>query len=391
MRQVLFRIPLLFTELPVYGYGVMLCLAFIICTWLAGRRAQKVGIAKERIQDLAIWLLLGGLLGARTTYLLHERPESIGEFFWRFPRIWDGGIILYGAVIGGLLGYGLAYLLVIRKYGLSTWKVADIIAPSAAIGLCLGRIGCLLNGCCWGNIAPHDCPSLHFPLSAPARSSLVEEGLQTAAGFTSNENTVPPSVNRVEPASPANANGLRDRDTIVGVNHREMKYLIRVPGEENARTYDDLQSYQRDLDDFQKKGKRVATGPLSDALARDWPRGVNELTLTVERMGQEVDLPTFEPRTLGLHPTQVYESISMALVFLLLSALYPLRRHDGEVMIALMLCYGVHRYLNEQLRNDPRPVGFEQYVSVVLVGAAIIMALWLWRRPEQYGPAAKSG
>ena len=70
MRQVLFRIPPWSdTGLPIYGYGMMLFLAFIICNWLAGRRAIKEGIPKERVQDLAIWLFVGGLIGV-CLYLL---------------------------------------------------------------------------------------------------------------------------------------------------------------------------------------------------------------------------------------------------------------------------------------------------------------------------------
>src|SRR5262249_29930662 len=74
MLQVLFRVPILtgwFPDgIPVYGFGMMLFVAFLLCTWLAGRRAEKVGISKEVIHDAAIWVFLGGLIGARVTYLL---------------------------------------------------------------------------------------------------------------------------------------------------------------------------------------------------------------------------------------------------------------------------------------------------------------------------------
>src|SRR5262249_44505506 len=140
MQQVLIRV----FGLPLYGFALMLFLAFVFCTWLAGRRAEQEGIRKEHIQDLALWLFIPGIIGARLFFLY-----SRGEPLWNFWRIWEGGLVFYGSAIGGILGYALAYFWTIRKHGLSTWKLADIIAPSVALGLCLGRIGCWLNGCCY--------------------------------------------------------------------------------------------------------------------------------------------------------------------------------------------------------------------------------------------------
>ncbi len=112
-------------------------------------------------------------------------------------------------------------MFIFRKYHLSTLKLADIVAPSIAVGLCLGRFGCFLNGCCYGQVA---CPAclvipVTFPLSAPAREGLVEQGYQTAAGFTlAREDDHPRDgarVGKVEPDSLAYANGLRSGDVIV--------------------------------------------------------------------------------------------------------------------------------------------------------------------------------
>src|SRR5262245_2547293 len=172
MLQVLFRIPIktqTFPDgIPVYGFGVMLFLAFIVCTWLAGRRGEREGISKETIQDLAIWIFVGGLLGARITYLLQEPGiDGVWGLIKRLPMIWEGGIVLYGAVVGAVLSYAVGWLLIYRKRGLSTLRFADAIAPTIAVGLCLGRLGCFLNGCCFGQVACADCAvvPVHFPLS----------------------------------------------------------------------------------------------------------------------------------------------------------------------------------------------------------------------------------
>jgi prolipoprotein diacylglyceryltransferase len=358
MRQVLFHIPLSglsenLPDIPIYGYGFMLFVAFVFCTWLACRLALPEGIAPQRIQDLAIWLFVGGIAGARITFMIqyHVAP-------WDFYKIWEGGLVVYGAVPGGIIAYFLAYYFQLRKYGVSHWKMADIIAPCFALGLCLGRFGCYFNGCCYGNVACPDCPAISFPLSAPPRYAMVREGYQTVAGFTldNNKNAV---VDQVEPGSPAARAGLRPGDRIIEVN-----------------------------------GQKVDTSSVLDERfeQRQWPRGKNDLTLTViHRDGKTETLGPFKPLTIGLHPTQLYESISMALLFALLMAYYPFRRHDGEVMVLFMIGYAVHRFLDEILRADTDPVAFRmtlsQNVSVLVLAAALILGLILWRKPVQYRPA----
>jgi prolipoprotein diacylglyceryltransferase len=113
-----------------------------------------------------------------------------------------------------------------------------------------------------------------------------------------------------------------------------------------------------------------------------WPRGETLLRLKFKSAanGEEKEVE-IAPRTLGLHPTQLYEVVSMALLFLVLTAYYPLRRHPGQVMALLMIGYGLHRYLNELLRDDPRPQGLESYTSIVVVVAGIAMWTYLQMRP----------
>jgi prolipoprotein diacylglyceryltransferase len=367
MHQVLFRIPIHFggwapQGIPIYGFGTMLFVAFVVCLWLTGRRAEKEGIRKEVIQDLALWIFVGGIIGARLTFLLVEGDpgQSLGtrlqtaltEFF----RIWDGGLVFYGSVIGGVAGYILAYFLVYRKQGLSSWKLADVIAPSMAVGLCLGRIGCFLNGCCYGAVACSECSQqVHFPFSGLPRFELVKHGYQTSAGFTMSDQAEDDrTVGVVAADSPAAVSGLRSGDVIVKLRDYPSS------GQESAvASYRDLENY------------------LSPYY---WPRGKNDLALTVKRSNQDVELPPFRPQTLGLYPTQLYESISMVWVFLLLTAYFAVRRRPGEVMALFMFCYGLQRFIVEMLRNDPRPIGLERYTSLLLMvaGPVLLVALrWL--------------
>src|SRR6516165_4402132 len=134
MHQVLFRIPWL--DVPIYGYGMMLFLALLACTWLASRLARREGIAPERIQDLAIWVFVAGIVGARLTFLIqyHELdPDRPGETFVKFFKLWEGGLVFYGSLVGGFLGYLAAYFVFLRKYRIPALRVADVVAPCAAV------------------------------------------------------------------------------------------------------------------------------------------------------------------------------------------------------------------------------------------------------------------
>jgi phosphatidylglycerol:prolipoprotein diacylglycerol transferase len=359
MYQVLFRIPLK-TQwtpegVPIYGFGLMLFVAFVVCTWLAGRRAQQEGIAKERVQDLGIWIFVGGIVGARIVFMIqYDRP--LAEFF----KIWEGGLVFYGSAIGGVVGYLLAYVFVIRRHNLSSWQLADIVAPTVAMGLCLGRIGCFLNGCCYGNVAACEhCPSTQFYLCSPAYYPLVKEGFQTAAGFTlaDEPGRSDLTVDKVVPHSPAEEAGLEPGDVIEKVNGRQV-------------------ATSHDLDDV--------------LFGREWKRGETVLNLTVRRLGNPVEI-SYVPRTLGLHPTQLYESISMGLLFLLLTAFYPFRQRYGEVFILFMVGYSIHRFLNEMLRNDTAPLAdgltLSENGSILFFLAAVVLWIWLRRHPERYRPA----
>jgi phosphatidylglycerol:prolipoprotein diacylglycerol transferase len=364
MQQVLIRIPGL--NLPIFGFGAMLFVAFLSCTWLAGWRARREGIAPEHVQDLAIWLFVSGLIGARITYLIVPELEvwkGFGVFLehlpnilWQLPRIWDGGIILYGSVIGGLLGYLAFYFISFRRYHIPTLQLADIIAPSVALGIAFGRIGCFLNGCCYGQVACADCAAvgIPFPLSAPPRYALVQEGYQTAAGFTYalEQPTGFVKVGRVEKGSRAEQAGLRDGDLIEEADGEPLTGGTEAPGER-----------------------------LSYLLDSPHERGRNVLILTVR------DSPHAEPRqiairpwTLRLLPTQLYETISMLLLFLVLMALYPLRQRQGLVTAVLMIGYALHRALNELLRADPRPEGLESYFSYLLFAAGLLLAVYVFAR-----------
>jgi len=144
---------------PVHWYGVMMAVAFLAGLWTASRRGLRDGIAPEKILDIGPWLIVGTIVGARTVYVVTYWQESFaGHSLWEIFMIQHGGLVFYG----GLIGATLAGILYSRLKKLPVWKMADIVAPSIALGYVFGRIGCLLNGCCYGRAC--DLPwAIHFP------------------------------------------------------------------------------------------------------------------------------------------------------------------------------------------------------------------------------------
>src|SRR4051794_32974884 len=152
MYQILFTIPLrswfgIFTDIPIHGYGFMLFLAFVFCTLLAAYLARKQGIKAEFIHDLALWLFVSGILGARLVYVVQYWDKEFAANPLAILSIWDGGLVFYGSALGGLIGFLGYYRVVMKPNKIRFWQMADIVAPCVALGLCLGRMGCLLNGC----------------------------------------------------------------------------------------------------------------------------------------------------------------------------------------------------------------------------------------------------
>jgi phosphatidylglycerol:prolipoprotein diacylglycerol transferase len=163
--------------LPLFGYGAMLLAGFSAAVWLARERAAVEALPAGTIGDLAVWLFLPGILGARIFFLIqygHQvfaNKQTLFEILWAAVNLSEGGIVLYGGVMGGAIGYFTFCHL--RK--LPPLTLADVITPSVFVGIGFGRIGCLLNGCCFG-----DKCELPWCITFPAQSvpwwALVQRG-----------------------------------------------------------------------------------------------------------------------------------------------------------------------------------------------------------------------
>jgi phosphatidylglycerol:prolipoprotein diacylglycerol transferase len=147
----------------VHSYGVMIAIAFLAGLWTASRRGLRDGFRPEQVLDAGPWLIVGAILGARIVYVTtYWREQFAGGSIWEIFMIQRGGLVYYGGLIGAALG-GMLY---VRLKKLPLWKLGDVLAPSIALGYVFGRIGCFLNGCCYGK--PSSLPwAIRFPADNP--------------------------------------------------------------------------------------------------------------------------------------------------------------------------------------------------------------------------------
>ncbi len=150
--------PILFIigPLTIYSFGFMLAIAVVVCSYLMSRDAEKIGIVKNAAYDFAFWVALAGVLGSRLFYIVLnldyfiENPSELLQL-QHGGLAWQGGLIL-----GGISAY-----IYLRKKNLPVLKFLDLAVPYAALGQAIGRIGCFLNGCCYGKPVAW---GLYFPV-----------------------------------------------------------------------------------------------------------------------------------------------------------------------------------------------------------------------------------
>lgn len=265
MHPILLRFPA--SGIAIHAYSLMILLGCAGALWITAWRARREGMEVNSVYGLAGWLFLGGLIGARLLYVL-QHPETVRTVADLF-RSQDGGNIFYGCILGGLTG-SLIYW---RRHPFPFWRMADAVAPALAVGIALGRLGCFLHGCCYGELS--DAPwAVCFPAGSHAWAAHVERGI----------------------------------------------------------------------------------------------------------------LPVSAPVSLPVHPTQLYNAAAGVLILATLTWFYPRRWRDGDVMVLLMVLYGVSRWGIECLRaDDPTRLWgmtLSQVISLGLLIAAFLIRVWLSWQPR---------
>lgn len=144
MHPILIKIG----PLTIHTYGVLVATGFLVGLYLAIRQAKKQGIPSERIVDLGFYVLLSAIAGSRLFFVATNASHYLKNPL-DILKIWEGGLVFYGGLI---LAVPVA-IWYIKGHRLDTPTIADIFAPSIAIGHAIGRLGCFSAGCCYGKHA----------------------------------------------------------------------------------------------------------------------------------------------------------------------------------------------------------------------------------------------
>lgn len=325
--------------IPIRGYGMMLLLGVVSGVSLAAWRARRAGLDPEVILALAFYIVIGGIVGARLLFIFQYwhllRGPTLRETLVNLFSVDKGGLIVYGSLIGA----ALTFLVFCWKYRIHPLPLADLIAPSMALGLALGRVGCLLNGCCFGGPA-HLPWAVTFPRDSPPYESQKESGTLYGLRLVANEQGEA-TVAEVLPSGAFAAAGLRMGDTILAINGQPARGLA---------------------------GTRE--------LLRSSP-SLPQLSLADGRQVRASD-SSLPARSLPVHPAQLYSALNGLILCGVALAFYPFRQRHGQVIALLLTLYAITRFMEERIRIDEQALLASLTMSeAISVGLAIAMSL-LW-------------
>lgn len=385
--------------LPIRGYGTMLLLAVAAALLLAMHRARRRGLDPGMVINLAFWIILPGILGARLFHVIEYWPIHYGPVLREqgpaaalaaVANISAGGLVVYGSLIGGLLG-GTAFLL---RNALPFWATLDLIAPSLALGLAIGRLGCFLNGCCFGGAC--DLPwAVRFPPNSPAYEHQLEHGDLYIAGVKLGADSASPQgapvIRAVLPGSPAEKAGVKPGMHVLTVNgyatageNAESQPRVLTPGCACALC-------ARAAESGRAAGSvQAAVRLLLQAIAIASRNGVPvEITLRTQegRTLRWSDASPLPARGEPLHPSQLYSSLNALILLLVLLAFEPFQKRDGELFALLLTLYPITRFTIEFIRDDEPGAYCGLTISQVVSIALLLLAVGLWIYLRRLGSA----
>ncbi|MEL7264888.1 MAG: prolipoprotein diacylglyceryl transferase family protein [Planctomycetota bacterium] len=324
--------------MAIRGYGMFLLLAVSAAVGLAMYRAPDRGMHSDVILGLAPWLFVGGILGARLFYVIQYRERFANAGWVSLFDFTSGGLVVYGSIIGGFL----TVVWFTWRHRISLPRLGDVIIPCLFIGIALGRLGCLMNGCCFGGRCDDAAYALHFPDGSPAYVKQLERGHLLGLEVDPDGR-----VRQVADGSPA-----ARRNIAVGDQLKEITAQPIRP--ENA----DLSI------------------PAENA---------TQLTALASIGGRTVswDANELPRRALAVYPAQVISaicSLSLCGLLLFLSRFY---RRDGTLLAIGTAGYTIVRFGLELVRDDElgqlgTALTISQWVSLILfpisVGFLVIFA-----------------
>ncbi len=343
--------------LAIRGYGAMMLLGVVSAIALALYRAPRRGLKPDVIYGLAPWVLVLGIAGARLFYVVEYYEQfaapSWGETLRNLLNFTGGGLVVYGSIMGGVLGAALYCW----RNTIPLLRLGDVVIPCLFLGMFFGRIGCLLNGCCYGGRCEDNGWALRFPPGSPLYSEQFESAELTGIQFAVSKAkrlTLPAEIDYVLPDSLAAQAGITAGQVVQQITP--------------------LPPALEDLD------------PTRPAEETRW-RG---LRIVVDEQPYQWSSDELPQRSLPVWPSQLMSSGLALTLCLLLLALSPWAiRYEGLLVVVGFAGYAIIRFGLEMIRSDePGQFGtgltISQWVSIATFIAATALAVYVFKRgPSQ--------
>ncbi len=366
MHPVIFELPF---GISIKAYGLMMMLGFFAATWWAMHRAGKVKADPDVILNLGFIALVAGIIGARLLYVIQFWEQDFANKAnpWRAAiDVTSGGLVFYGGFLLAVICV-LIYL-VAAKHSIRLYL--DILAPSLMVGLAFGRMGCFLNGCCWGAPTERVPWAVTFPYGQESSPFVAhwQEGmlevpqqlLYQPAGYG-----LPVPIHREHIGVSAEA--LRRPEQQLK-QAAEALARAKAAGAEETR----LKALQAEFE-------------VARARAVEQRKEYYDLAYAYEKYGMtpgDVTALAAHHRSLPVHPTQLYAVIDALLIALVLHLVFMRRRQQGMVFGLVFILYGVGRFGEEMIRGDNTRswhlLGLDLTMSqVISVGTFILAAIYL--------------
>ncbi len=392
MHPTMFTIPFLPDWLAeVKSYGVMMMIAFLTSIWMCCRRAMRSQANPDIVLNLGFISLVAGVLGARIMFVWHYWDTRFANQVSPWGAVLDirsGGLEFWG---GPLLTIPAMYIYLKYMAKVSVRWYLDMCAPALAWGLAITRIGCFLNGCCWGSVCidEHDASrekaqvpwAVRFPYGSPAMTqqyhfgqiTLPKELLVTAASGE----TYPLAPDYLKAAAEdGGATGKRLMEA-VSAARKTLDATDPKDGDAQKRSREALEAAQRAL----MAHNNTMVGMIENHASK------NGLTI------QELLTLAEHYKSKPVHPAQLYEMVSGMLICWLLSIMFYYRRRHGVVLPWFLILYSISRVVLEAIRQDnPLDVGgltISQAISIGTFTAGVLSLLYIYKALPPIGPGVE--
>lgn len=379
MRPEIFKLPFNVPLLGdgIKGYGFMMMVGFLSAIYLITRRVMKAKGDPDLILNCGFVALIAGVAGARAFYVIHYwdsqfafRPDKV----WAILNVSAGGLEFYGGFLGAMVCI-ITYLVwkrvSFRMYG-------DLIVPGLFWGLAVTRVGCFLNGCCWGGVCMTETGAaalpwaIRFPfMSAPHYRHWQEMRVTVPAELL--------TVNKYGQLMPL----LRD---YIDVSPETM-YGPRRKAEEAAEVFERVQRRGDDPKKIEKRQKETARAERAARRTEAMYKPLTDLCEKYERSQSQINelAGLLGSKSLPVHPAQLYSAITAMLLSLFLTLLLHVRKRHGVVFGTALVLYPIQRFVLELVRTDnPHDtigLTISQAVSLGMFAVGVLYVLAVFRLP----------